>query len=196
MKFIDFIRVRRAAAQLALPLAASALLAACVTPPPRTVRVVAPPPAPPPPVYVYPAQGQSPEQTDRDKYECHLWAVQQTGVDPSRPGASTYERVVVQPTPAPGSGTVAGAIGGAILGSIIAGPRNAGAGFLLGGATGAIVGTAAESSATANASAQNQQAVAQAQAQNNADAAQARARADSYRRALSSCLQGRGYTVS
>jgi len=196
MKSINFGRWRRAAGRFALPLAATAVLAACVTPPPRTVRVAAPPPPPPAPVYVYPAQGQSPEQTDRDKYECHVWAVQQTGVDPSRPGASSYERVVVQPAPAPGSGTVAGAIGGAILGSIIAGPRNAGAGFILGGATGALVGTAAEANATTNAEAQNQQAQAQAQAQNNADAAQARARGDSYRRALGACLQGRGYTVS
>jgi hypothetical protein len=197
MKIIDLMSGGRAAARFALPLAASAFLAACVTPPPRTVRVAAPPPPPPAPVYVYPAKGQSPEQTDRDKYECHLWAVQQTGVDPSRPGAPTYERVVVQPaTPAPGSGTVAGAVGGAILGSIIAGPRAAGAGFLLGGVTGAVVGTAAEQSANANAQAQAQQAQAQANAANAADAAQGRARAESYRRAIGACLQGRGYTVS
>jgi hypothetical protein len=193
MKCVNFMRGARAAARVAVPLAACALLAACVAePPPRTVRVASPPPPPPAPVYVYPAQGQSAEQTDRDKYECHLWAVQQTGVDPSRPGASSYERVVVQPAPVPGSGTVAGAIGGAILGSIIAGPRAAGAGFLIGGATGAVVGSAAEANATANAEAQAQQ----TQDQINANAAQARARADSYRRAIGACLQGRGYTVS
>ncbi len=193
MKCVTFLRTTRAAARVALPLAACAWLAACVAaPPPRTVRVAGPPPPPPAPVYVYPAQGQSPEQTDRDKYECHMWAVQQTGVDPSRPGASTYERVVVQPAPAPGSGTVAGAIGGAILGSIIAGPRAAGAGLILGGATGAIVGSAAEANATANAQAQAQQ----VQDQVNANAAEARARADAYRRAIGACLQGRGYTVS
>lgn len=193
MKCVDFMRGTRAAARIAVPLAASALLAACVAaPPPRIVRVASPPPPPPAPVYVYPAQGQSAEQTDRDKYECHIWAVQQTGVDPSRPGASTYERVVVQPAPVPGSGTVAGAIGGAILGSIIAGPRAAGAGFILGGATGAVVGSAAEASATANAQAQAQA----TQEQINANATEARARAESYRRAVGACLQGRGYTVS
>jgi hypothetical protein len=191
MNLSNFVRGMRAAARFSLALGASALLAACVTEAPRTVRVAAPPP-PPAPVYVYPAQGQSPEQTDRDKYECHMWAVQQTGVDPSRPGASSYERVVVQPAPVPGSGTVAGAIGGAILGSIIAGPRAAGAGLILGGATGAIVGSAAEANATANANAQAQQ----TQAQVNAEAAQARDRAESYRRAIGACLQGRGYTVS
>jgi hypothetical protein len=192
MKASNFLRRARLGARLSVGLAASALLAACVAEAPRTVRVAAPPPPPPAPVYAYPAQGQSPEQTDRDKYECHMWAVQQTGVDPSRPGASTYERVVVQPAPVPGSGTVAGAIGGAILGSIIAGPRAAGAGFILGGATGAVVGSAAEASATASADAEAQQ----TQAQVDAEAAQARARADSYRRAVSTCLQGRGYSVS
>jgi hypothetical protein len=193
MNLSRFVKRMRVTARFALPLAASALVAACVTEAPRTVRVVAPPPPPPAPVYVYPAQGQSPEQTDRDKYECHMWAVQQTGEDPSRPGASTYERVVVQSAPVPGSGAIAGAIGGAILGSIIAGPRAAGAGLLLGGATGAVVGSAAEASANANANAQAQQ----AQAQVNAEAAaQARQRADAYRRAVSTCLQGRGYTVS
>ena len=147
---------------------------------------------------MYPSNGQSPEQTDRDRYECHVWAVQQTGVDPSRPDASPYGRVVVGPAPVapvPGSGTATGAIAGGILGSILAGPRNAGAGLVLGAATGAIVGTAAEASATAQAQAQAQQNQAQINQAAQAAAA-ARARADSYRRALSACLTGRGYTVS
>jgi hypothetical protein len=171
--------------RFAAPLAAAVLLAACVTPPPRVVSVPAPPPQR---VFVYPANGQSAEQTERDRYECHVWAVQQTGVDPSRADASPYERVVVQPANPPGSGTAAGAIGGAILGAIIAGPRNAGAGLVIGGATGAIVGSAAD----ANAQAQAQQ----TQAQINQSASAGRARADSYRRAIGACLQGRGYTVT
>jgi len=130
------------------PLAVTVLLAACVAPPPRVVAVPAPPPQR---VFVYPASGQTPEQTERDRYECHLWAVQQTGVDPSRADASAYERVVVQPANPPGSGAVAGAIGGAIIGSILGGPRNAGAGLLIGGATGAIVGSAADANAQAQA---------------------------------------------
>jgi hypothetical protein len=168
----------------AVPVAA-VLLAACVAPPPRVVAVPAPPPQR---VFVYPANGQSAEQTDRDRYECHVWAVQQTGVDPSRADASPYERVVVQPANPPGSGTVAGLVGGAIIGSIIGGPRNAGAGALIGGATGAIVGSAADASA--------QQQAQQTQQQINQSAYAGRARADSYRRAIGACLQGRGYTVS
>jgi hypothetical protein len=168
-----------------MPLIAVLGLTACVTPPPRVVSV---PPPPPQKVFVYPTNGQSPEQTDRDRYECHIWAVQQTGVDPSRADANPYERVVVQPATPPGANTAAGAIGGAILGAIIAGPRAAGAGLVIGGATGAIVGSAADASVQQQAQATQQQM--------NMSAAEGRARADAYRRALGACLQGRGYTVS
>jgi hypothetical protein len=185
MKLAHFSLTSPTALRLAVPIAVTVLLAACVAPPPRVVAVPAPPPQR---VFVYPSNGQSPEQTDRDRYECHVWAVQQTGVDPSRADASAYERVVVQPANPPGAGTVAGAIGGAILGSIIAGPRNAGAGLLIGGATGAIVGSASDANAQAQAR--------QTQAQFNQSAAAGRARGDSYRRAIGACLQGRGYTVS
>ena len=177
----------RTALRLAVPMAALIGLAACVAPPPRVVAVPGPPPQAQK-VFVYPSNGQSPEQTDRDRYECHVWAVQQTGVDPSRADASPYERVVVQPATPPGANTAAGAIGGAILGAIIGGPRSAGAGAIIGGATGAIVGS------TADASAQQQAHI--TQQQYNQGAAAGRARADSYRRALGACLQGRGYTVS
>ena len=35
--------------------------------------------------YVYPANGQSPEQQKNDEAACYSWAVQQTGVDPANP---------------------------------------------------------------------------------------------------------------
>jgi len=35
-------------------------------------------------VYAYPSRGQNSEQSARDKYECYLWAVDQSGFDPSR----------------------------------------------------------------------------------------------------------------
>jgi hypothetical protein len=178
-------RMSSVALRAMVPLAATFGLAACVTPPPRTYSVPAPPPQK---IFVYPSNGQSAEQTDRDRYECHVWAVQQTGVDPSRADANPYERVVVQPANPPGSATAAGAIGGAILGAIIAGPRNAGAGLVLGGATGAIVGSAADANA--------QQQARMTQQQINQSMATGHARADSYRRALGACLQGRGYTIS
>src|ERR1700684_772765 len=139
MKFVNHPRLARASRAI-VPAALLGLLSACVTPPPRTYAVPAPPPQR---VFVYPAHGQSPEQTERDRYECHIWAVQQTGVDPSRADASPYERVVVQPATPPGANTAGGAIAGAIIGGIIGGPLNAGAGIILGGATGALIGSAA-----------------------------------------------------
>jgi hypothetical protein len=188
MKFVISPRIAGAFAKGAMPVALLTLLTACVTPPPRVYRAPAQQPPQPQRVFVYPAHGQSPEQTERDRYECHTWAVQQTGVDPSRADANAYERVIVQPSTPPGANTAGGAIAGAILGAIIAGPRNAGAGLVLGGATGAIVGSAAD----ANAQAQAQQ----TQQQINMSASEGRARADSYRRAIGACLQGRGYTVT
>lgn len=54
-------------------------------------------------LFVYPKQGQSQQQTDSDRYQCHQWAVGQTGFDPTNTaannGASTatpvnYKRAV------------------------------------------------------------------------------------------------------
>ncbi len=52
-------------------------------------------------VIAYPSIGQSDEQQGRDRYECHNWAVQQSGFDPAQatraPAAevsSTYRRAL------------------------------------------------------------------------------------------------------
>jgi uncharacterized protein YcfJ len=173
----------RAGALLAAGLAIASLgLTACVVaPPPQTVVVRAPPQ---PKIFVYPSSGQTQQQVDRDRYECHVWAVQQTGVDPS---SQASQVVVVQQAPPPGAATATGAVAGAIVGSAVAGPYNSGAGFLLGAATGAIIGAASDANAQAKAK--------QAQQQIDQAAAAAQAGANAYRGAFSSCLQGRGYTV-
>jgi hypothetical protein len=171
----------RALSKLIVPFGALLMLGACVVQPARTVAV---PTAAMPRMFVYPAQGQTEEQLQRDRYECHSWAVQQSGFDPSKPGQG-YSTVVVAPPP--GTGTATGALGGAILGSILAGPRDSGFGFLFGAATGAIVGSAVD--------ANNQAQVAQAQHQAYQQAAAEHAQVQSYRRAVTTCLQARGYTV-
>ena len=136
-------------------------------------------------VYVYPAAGQSDAQMDRDRYECHLWAVRQTGFDPGSPQLAPHQRVQVVEGPPPGSGTVVGAATGAFIGAATAGPRDSGAGMLLGALAGAIIGSAAEESGRQQAD----------------DRARSQARygleeqASNYRRAISACLQGRLYTI-
>jgi hypothetical protein len=161
------------------------LLSACVAQPVRTVSVNSTTPTSWVRPYIYPTQGQSPDQMDRDRYQCYVSSVQQTGVDPSRP-SRTYEQVVV--APAPGAGTATGAVGGAIVGSLLAGPRSAGLGFFLGGATGAIVGSAAD----ANTQAQVTQAQMQAREARAAD----QERMEEFRRTNGACLASRGYSVS
>jgi hypothetical protein len=137
---------------------------------------------------VYPANGQTPEQQERDRYECHVWAVQQSGFDPSRSGVPPGERVVVQPATPPGAGTAVGAIAGAILGAAIAGPRDAGAGLILGGITGAAVGSASDANAQAQANYE--------QARIDRSSAGVEQGAANYRRAISACLDARGYTTA
>jgi hypothetical protein len=167
-------------------LAFTAILAACVAPPPQRTVVQAEPV--PPPIIVYPANGQTPEQQERDRYECHVWAVQQSGFDPSRSGVPPGERIVVQPATPPGAGTAVGAIAGAILGAAIAGPRDAGAGLVLGGITGAVVGSASDANAQAQANYE--------QARVDRRAAGMEHAASNYRRAIDACLDARGYTTA
>ncbi|HWW19984.1 MAG TPA: hypothetical protein VNZ06_04200 [Steroidobacteraceae bacterium] len=153
---------------------------------------VAPPPPTPMQIVVYPAKGQSAEQLDRDRYECHVWAVQQSGFDPSQSGLPPGQRVVVEPANPPGSGTAIGAIAGAILGAAIAGPRQAGAGLVFGGITGAAVGATSDANAQAQANYEQHR----LDAGYNAAAAQNAQRASNYRRAISACLDARGYTTA
>src|SRR5258706_4421776 len=114
-------------------LAAAAGLAGCVVAPPERPpeALDSVPPAPPPEevteVVGYPAQGQSEQQLDRDRYECHIWAVKQTGFDPSVPGVPPHQRVRVVAGPAP-SAVPGSAFTGAILGAIVSRPRDAGIG--------------------------------------------------------------------
>jgi hypothetical protein len=55
-------------------------------------------PTPPPPAqpaedfYIYPHNGQSPEQQSADRFECHQWAKGQTGFDPTQPGGVNGKR--------------------------------------------------------------------------------------------------------
>lgn len=170
-------------------------LAGCASEP-----LAPPPPAPRPPapdtnVYFYPMQGRtvSPEQQDRDKYECNSWAVQQTGFDPSLPNVPPHQRVqVVAGGPPPGAVVGAGALTGAVVGAAVSSPWESGRGALLGGLAGAAIGGIAE--AEHNAQVDRLQAQANANA-NRVQAAAMEQRAMQFRRALAACLEGRGYSV-
>lgn len=57
-----------------------------------------PPPAIPPldKLFIYPRQNQSEQQQATDRYECHKWAVGQTGFDPTQPPSAVPEEQKVQ----------------------------------------------------------------------------------------------------
>ena len=129
---------------------------------------------------IYPAKGQSPQQQQKDEGECHVWAKQNTGVDPAALAASPPPQ---QTGAAVGGGErVRGAAGGA-LGGVAIGAIAGNAGR--GAAIGAVVGTMAGGRrARQNQAASNQQAQGARQQQLN-----------TYNRAVSACLEGRGYTI-
>jgi hypothetical protein len=142
-------------------------------------------------VYFYPKAGQTTEQQSRDHYECYNWAMKQTGFDPSQSSIPPEQRVRVVPMPPPGHDTAVLAITGAVLGALIAGPRHAAGGALIGAAGGAIAGAASDSS-------RQQTARQLEEAYSNRDRAlddQYEGRALTFRRAMSACLEGRGYSV-
>jgi len=57
-----------------------------VAPPPDQNVETSAAPGPEGQMFAYPRNGQSPDQQARDKYECHSWAVNQTGFDPMTVG--------------------------------------------------------------------------------------------------------------
>jgi hypothetical protein len=61
-----------------------------VVEPPSDSQVTSVPPEPEQ-LYIYPKMGQGEQQQATDRYECHRWAVDQSGFDPSQPGSGIPE---------------------------------------------------------------------------------------------------------
>ncbi len=173
------------AARAGVLVALGGLLAACETTS-YASREPEPPPVPPQRVFFYPERNQSPEQQDRDRYECYNWAVRETGFDPSRRPLVREQRQAV--VPASGAATFGGAVLGAVLGAAVSGPGNAGTGAIVGGVAGGMVGAASEQSAQAEAQRYN------ATSARRVERRYGREMSD-YRRAMGACLEGRGYSV-
>lgn len=142
-------------------------------------------------VYFYPKAGQSTEQQSRDHYECYNWAVQQTRFDPSQLPVSFEQRVRVVPMPPPRYDTAALAVAGAVLGALVAGPRHAAGGALVGAGLGAVAGAASDSARQESA----RQVEENYNQRDGTYDAQLEKKATGFRRAMSACLEGRGYSV-
>jgi hypothetical protein len=140
-------------------------------------------------IYIYPARGQSAALQDRDRYECHSWAVRKTDFDPSVAPYSSSQQVMLVPVPPRGMETVAGTLVGAAIGAGIgAASGHAAEGAAIGAGAGAITGATREIA--------REHALAGIEARNY-EARRAAEREDRsrYNRALSACLEGHGYTI-
>lgn len=124
---------------------------------------------------VAPQRGQSADQLRRDRYECHNWAVDQTGSMPPAVPAddrdTKRERRAERIARVLTGAAVGSAVGGVVRAAQDKDPSN---GVLAGAAVGAAVG-AATSEPRGESSAEDP---------------------GDYVRALTACLEGRGYTVT
>ncbi len=187
-------RKRKTAMPVLLALALDAALVGCASTPAAPVPAAASPPPtvrPSPNVYFYPMNGQSADRTDRDRYECYLWARRQTGFDPSVPQVDVGPAVQVVAMPPPGSDTLAGAATGAMIGAVVSQPWESAEGAAVGAVAGAVIGAVSDSSRQQAA----QRLQEQANAQRSVAVSSVDARVLDYRRAMTACLSARGYTV-
>lgn len=132
-------------------------------------------------LFVYPTNGQNNQQQKVDEFQCYLWAVEQSGVDPLN-----LPKVEVTQQSGPTGGAVRGAARGAAAGAAIgAVAGDAGRGAAIGATAGAISGRRQGQHAQAQS---NQQARDQA-------AAQEQETMNRFRTAFTVCMTGRGYTI-
>jgi hypothetical protein len=129
--------------------------------------------------FIYPGEGQTPEQQQQDEGECYVWAKGQTGFDPVNPPQVNSTAASQQRSR---GGVVRGAAVGAVVGEIVDDDAGKGA------AAGAVVGGARQGR-------RNRQAQQQQQAEVTANQAEIDQQRDGYNRAFEACIEGRGYTI-
>ena len=156
--------------------------------------------------YAYPRAGQSKQQQDKDRANCHVWAVDQTRFDPNR---RTYVAQGYSPPPPSsssggvfgqgsygqgggladaGKGAGIGAIGGAIAG-------NAGKGAAIGALSGLFIGSVKRSNQQAERDAWERQQAEQRRRQEQQIASQHARGQQEYGRAFGACMRARDYEI-
>jgi uncharacterized protein YcfJ len=133
-------------------------------------------------LFIYPANGQSADQLDKDKFECYSWAKRDTGFDPmALPTTSSAPPRGQKKS----GGAVTGALGGAVLGGILG---DSGRSAKRGAVAGGLIGGVRQSSQNTK----TDQKRSDWESKESANYANNR---NNYNRAYSACLEGRGYTV-
>ena len=132
-------------------------------------------------LFIYPNEGQSKEQMEKDNYECYQWAKQNSGFDPMAQPKATEPPPKQQPRK---RSVLRGAAAGAAVGGIIDGGSGAGKGA----AAGALLGGLKRRNQVRDDMAKQEQ-------WEQDQAAIYQRNRNEYNRAYSACLEGKGYTV-
>ena len=130
-------------------------------------------------MFIYPKEGQTKEKQEMDEFQCHKWAVGQTGVDPMNQQPAPVAQVQPQTQSRRRGGLLRGAGRGAALGAVggaIAG--DAGKGAAIGAGVGALGGAMRRRHSELRQMEAQQQAAQQSQAQ-----------VQRYNKAKSACLK-------
>jgi hypothetical protein len=133
-------------------------------------------------LYVFPSKGQSQQQQKADEFECYKWAVEQSGIDPLNLPKVEAAPVQSGPDGSAVKGAAKGAAAGVAIGAIAG---DAGTGAAIGATAGAMRGIQKGRQASA-------------QKEQQADAAAKQKELDmknSYTKAFSACIEGKGYTI-
>ena len=133
-------------------------------------------------LYVFPSKGQNQQKQKEDEFECYKWAVQQSGIDPLNLPKVQAAPVETGPNGSMVGGAAKGAAAGVAIGAIAG---DAGTGAAIGATAGAMRGI--QKGRQAN-----------AQKEQQADAAAKQKEQDmknSYTKAFSACIEGKGYTI-
>lgn len=132
---------------------------------------------------VYPAKGQDAAQQSTDEQQCYDWAKTQTGIDPQAPAPAAAPAESESKGGQRVRGAARGAAAGAIVGEVA--DNDADEGAKIGAAAGAISGGR---QARKDKKAQEEQSKSQAQAAETE-------RQTTFKKAMGTCLTGRGYTT-
>jgi hypothetical protein len=140
-------------------------------------------------IIVFPAKGQTPDQQDADERECLIWGADQLGINPNAPpvdAKAAGQQAKAKTDSATAGVAVKGAAKGAAIGAVFGSiSGNAGAGAAYGATAGVLGGRKARKQAGKQADAAAQQKV----------AAERQAKIDALKKAMTACLEPKGYTV-
>jgi hypothetical protein len=134
---------------------------------------------------IYPAKGQTAEQQTTDEQQCYDWAKSQTGIDPAAPppAAAPDESKEAGAGGQRLRGAARGAAAGAVVGEVA--DNDADEGAKVGAAAGVVAG---------GSKARKEKHASEEQAKSEAQASQTQ-RQETFKKAMGTCLQGRGYTT-